>query len=283
MIARMDAPDTRDARDARSGPVWDPEQYARYADHRSRPLMDLLARVPEPPGPAPRIADLGCGPGAPSARLAARWPRAHITGYDDSPEMLEQAGAHAGPTAGGGTLGFVHADLADWRPGAPHDLIFSNAAFQWWPGHPEAFPAYVQALVPGGTLAFQVPGNFAAPSHALLNELRDSPRWRSRLGEESRRNAVLEPAAYVGALTALGCETDVWETTYLQVLPGEDPVLEWTKGTALRPVLTLLADDREAREAFLADYAAALRRAYPPGPHGTVFPFRRIFAVAVKR
>jgi trans-aconitate 2-methyltransferase len=275
--------ENRDAGEVRSVPVWDPVQYARYEDHRTRPLHDLLARIPELPRDAPRIADLGCGPGAPSALLAGRWPAAHITGYDNSDTMLARAAAHARRTPDGAGLGFAHADLATWRPTRPHDLIFPNAALQWWPDHPDAFPAYVDALVPGGTLAFQVPGNFDAPSHRLLHQLRNEPRWRDRLGAPSRHDVVRQPAEYVAALAPLGCEVDAWETTYQQILYGDDPVLEWTKGTALRPVLTRLADDPDARDAFLADYAAALRRAYPPGPHGTVFPFRRVFVVAVKR
>ncbi|MGH3312294.1 MAG: methyltransferase domain-containing protein [Streptomyces sp.] len=276
-------------------PVWDPHQYLRHAGHRARPLADLLARVPElPHADAPRIADLGCGPGGPSTPLAARWPRAHITGYDNSPAMLDEARKHAGPTGAGGTLDFAHADLATWRPapGVSFDLIFSNAALQWVlpaegkgrvDGHTGAFPAWIDALPTGGTFAFQVPGNFTAPSHALLADLRNSPRWRDRLGAESRVNTVLDPAGYAAALAPLGCEVDAWETTYLHLLQGEDPVLDWVKGTALRPVLTLLADDPAAREAFLAEYGEMLRTAYPSAPHGTAFPFRRIFVVAVKR
>ncbi|GAA1914603.1 trans-aconitate 2-methyltransferase [Streptomyces sodiiphilus] len=263
-------------------PNWDPHQYQRHRDHRSRPLHDLLSRVPPLPARA-RVADLGCGPGTPSALLAERRPRARITGYDNSPEMLAEARSHAGPTPGGGTLDFAFADLATWRPGAPHDLIISNAALQWVPGHAGRFPDWVAALAPGGVLAFQVPGNFGAPSHLLLRELCDSPRWRARLSGTLRRgDPVLSPAGYLAVLAGLGCATDIWETTYLHVLTGPDPVLDWTKGTALRPVLTALADDPRARDAFLAEYRDALRTAYPPGPHGTVLPFRRVFAVARK-
>ncbi|WP_344522847.1 trans-aconitate 2-methyltransferase [Streptomyces albiaxialis] len=265
-------------------PEWDPQQYLRHSGHRLRPLLDLLARVPAelPGGDAPRIADLGCGPGGPSTVLAERYPHARVTGYDNSPAMLDEARAHARD----GRLDFAEADLATWRP-APGDrfgLLFSNAALQWVPGHAASFPAWVDALPSGGALAFQVPGNFSSPSHTLLAELRDSPRWRGRLGAPDRTDAVLTPAGYAERLLALGCEVDAWETTYLHLLTGEDPVLDWTKGTALRPVLTLLADDPEARDAFTADYAAALRAAYPPGPDGrTAFPFRRVFVVAVKR
>ncbi|MFI6963471.1 trans-aconitate 2-methyltransferase [Streptomyces sp. NPDC050255] len=260
-----------------TAPTWDPQQYLRHADHRTRPFHDLLARVPElPNAPAPRIADLGCGAGNVTALLAERWPRARITGYDNSPQMLERARAHA--TA---LLDFAEADATTWTPGRPHDLIVSNALLQWVPGHAGRFPDWLDALTPGGTFALQVPGNFDQPSHALMRELAESPRWRSRLGGSLRHaDAVLSPAGYLEHLTAPGITADVWETTYLHLLHGEDAVLDWVKGTGLRPVLTALADDEEARDAFLAEYRDLLRAAYPTGPHGTVFPFRRIFAVA---
>ncbi|OII70213.1 trans-aconitate 2-methyltransferase [Streptomyces sp. CC77] len=271
-----------------SAPIWDPRQYLRHATHRTRPFLDLLARVPELPaardGRAPRIADLGCGPGNVTALLAERWPDARITGFDLSHDMLDQAaGQHAGTTPGGGHLDFRHADVAHWTPDEPYDLIISNAALQWVPNHPESFAVWLDGLAPGGTLAFQVPANFTSPSHALLGELCETPQWRSRLGDHGRRFVhILDAADYLGRLTDLGCATDVWETVYCQLLQGEDPVLDWVKGTALRPVLTELDDDGEAVAEFLSQYRDLLRKAYPPGPHGTVFPFRRVFAVARK-
>jgi len=263
--------------DAMTAPSWDPQQYLRHADHRTRPFHDLLARVPElPTAPSPRIADLGCGAGNVTALLAARWPRARITGYDNSPQMLERARTHA--TA---LLDFAEADAATWTPDEPHDLIISNALLQWVPGHADRFPDWLDALTPGGALALQVPGNFDQPSHTLMRGLAESPHWRTRLeGRLRHTDAVLSPAGYLDRLTAPGVTADVWETTYLHLLPGEDPVLDWVKGTALRPVLTALADDAEAKDAFLAEYRDLLRTAYPAGPHGTVFPFRRVFAVA---
>ncbi|MEU1086835.1 trans-aconitate 2-methyltransferase [Streptomyces sp. NPDC005892] len=263
-----------------SASVWDPGQYLHHAEHRARPFLDLLARVGELPGaPRPRIADLGCGPGNVTLLLADRWPGGRITGYDNSPQMLERARAQA--TA---TLDFAEADAVEWVPSEPYGLIVSNALLQWVPGHADRFPAWLDGLAPGGTLAFQVPGNFTAPSHVLLRELAESRRWRDRLAGLLRHDdAVLEPAAYYDRLTGAGCAAvDVWETTYLQILHGEDAVLDWTRGTSLRPVLAALADDPEARDAFLTAYRDLLRTAYPEGPHGTVFPFRRIFAVARK-
>jgi len=265
-----------------AGAVWDPGQYLRHADHRTRPFHDLVARIPaERPR---RVVDLGCGPGNATAVLRRRWPEARITGLDDSAEMLAGAARYADER-----LDFVLGDIRAYTPEDGTDVVLSNAALQWVPGHAELFPRWVAALPSGGVLAFQVPGNFDAPSHRILAELRTSPRWRDRLGGEGadRSAAVLEPAEYLERLTALGCEADVWETTYLHLLAGSDPathpVLDWVKGTALRPVLTALADDPEAREEFLAEYAARLDVAYPAGPHGTLLPFRRIFAVAVVR
>ncbi|MER7497599.1 trans-aconitate 2-methyltransferase [Streptomyces pharetrae] len=262
-------------------PTWDPAQYLRHAGHRARPFTDLLARVPDLPGDPPRIADLGCGPGNVTALLARRWPTAHLTGYDNSPEMLAQA--RPGPTPGGGRLDFAHADIRTWTPAEPHDLIISNATLHWIPGHAGRFADWIAGLAPGGTLAFQIPGNFDAPSHRLLRELANAPRWRERLaGSLRHENAVHTPVEYLNRLTALGCDTDAWETTYVHLLPGEDPVLDWVQGTALRPVLTALDADPAAREEFVLAYREALREAYPATRHGTPFPFRRIFAVARK-
>ena len=268
-----------------ASPSWDPAQYLRHAGHRARPFADLLARVPGLPGTPPRIADLGCGPGNVTALLADRWPTARVTGYDNSPAMLDQAlTEHAGPTPGGGSLGFTHADLRTWAPEETYDLIVSNAALHWVGGHLDAFPAWLDGLAPGGTFAFQVPHNLDAPLHALMRDLATSPRWSSRLADVPRRTDSVHPAAvYLDKLARLGCATDVWETTYLHVLEGADPVLDWAKGTGLRPVLTALGDDPEARDAFLAEYRVLLRDAYPPTPYGTVLSFRRLFAVATRK
>jgi trans-aconitate 2-methyltransferase len=264
------------------GTHWDAERYLRHADDRARPFADLLARVPELPSPAPRIADLGCGPGnATAALLAGRWPAARVTGYDNSPAMLERAAALAGPTPGGGSLSFASADLTAWTPDGPHDLIVSNAALHWVPGHLAALPRWARALSPGGVLAFQVPYNLDAPVHALMRETAAAPRWAERLrGVLRSADSVAGPAAYLDLFARLGFAVDVWETTYLHVLPGEDAVLDWVSGTGLRPVLTALAADPAERDAFVAAYAARLREAYPRTPYGTVLPFRRLFCVA---
>ncbi|WP_062216490.1 trans-aconitate 2-methyltransferase [Streptomyces sp. NBRC 109706] len=258
---------------------WDPAQYQRHGRDRSRPLTELVARVPELPD-RPAIADLGCGPGGPTLSLFGRWPDARITGLDNSPEMLAEARAKAGDRSAR-SVRFVEADLASWRPAEPWDLLIANAALQWVPDHHLRFPDWVAGLAPGGVLAFQVPGNHAAPSHRLMREVAERPRWRARLAGVLRTDPpVLTPEGYLAELSPLCADVDVWETTYLHRLAGDDAVLDWVSGTGLRPVLTALEDDPEARTAFVAEYAAELRTAYPADAHGTVFPFRRVFAVA---
>jgi trans-aconitate 2-methyltransferase len=283
--------------------MWSPRRYRAYASHRARPFFELLDRVGvEAPS---YVVDLGCGPGERTADLAARWPGAVVEGIDGSEQMIAEARrierlgdrppAVAGASRAIGSappgdgpageaaprLRFRVGDIAEWVPGRPVDVIFSSAALHWVPGHRRLLPGWVEALAPGGRLAFGVPGNFAAPSHVILRELCEAPRWRDLLSGTVRHDIVAEPAEYLGLLAGLGCEVDAWETTYLQVLPGEDPVLDWVRGTALRPVLDALPAPA-AREEFLAELGARLREAYPRGPHGTVFPFRRIFVVAGK-
>ncbi|MEV4557020.1 methyltransferase domain-containing protein [Kitasatospora sp. NPDC049285] len=261
-------------------PTWDARQYLRYADERIRPLHELLSRVPELPK-NPTVLDLGCGPGNSTAVLRTHWPDARLIGLDNSAELLAAARAGGEPTAE-----YREQDVTRYDPaGDAPDLIASNAALHWM-NTPEAdhlalLPRWAAALRPGGVIAFQLPGNFAAPSHTLLAALRHSPRWAARLGTARPDATCHDPAVYLTALLDAGCTADVWETTYLTLLPGPDPVLEWVKGSALRPVLDLLPDPAE-RAAFLAEYGALLRAAYPATAHGTVFPFRRVFAVAVR-
>lgn len=152
------------------------------------------------------------------------------------------------------------------------------------PGHLDAFPGWLDAVASGGTFAFQVPNNIDAPLHVLMRELAASARWKGRLDGVLRdTDSVHPPLLYLDRLARLGCAVDVWETTYMQLLEGEDAVLDWSKGTGLRPALTALADDPEARDAFVGEYRDLLRKAYPTAPYGTVLPFRRLFVVARKR
>jgi len=264
------------AHDGSGPPGWDPAVYLRYAGERARPFIDLLSRV-HAESPA-TVVDLGCGEGTMTATLAERWPTARVTGVDSSPEMLAAAAISAVP----GRVEFTAGDVRDWAPDGPVDVAVSNAVLHWVPGHASLLTRWAGWLAPGGWVAMQVPGNFRAPTHALLADLCRSPRWASRLADVAPRpDAVLEPAEYFDVLAAAGLSPDVWETTYVHVLTGSDPVLGWVRSTVLRPVLGLLADDEAAE--FTAEYAAALRAAYPARPNGTtLLPFRRVFAVATR-
>jgi trans-aconitate 2-methyltransferase len=175
-------------------------------------------------------------------------------------------------------LSFRVGDVTSWEPDSDVDVVVSNATLQWVPGHPALVTQWAAALPSGGWLAFQVPGNFDSPSHALMRSLAAAPRWSSSLaGVLRHHDAVGSPASYASLLMSAGLVADVWETTYLHVLPGPDPVLEWLRGTGLRPVLAALSAEDGA--AFSAALAEALRDAYPATEHGTLFPFRRVFAV----
>ncbi|MFG3439183.1 methyltransferase domain-containing protein [Nonomuraea sp. NPDC047897] len=288
--------------------IWDPATYARFADERSRPFRELIARVG-----ADRpdyVVDAGCGSGELTLELSRRWPGATVEGFDSSPAMITKArelrltppappttaggasasaGSAGGASAGGGSAAvggpgglprFAVADVTTWRPDRRVDVLVSNAVLQWVPSHRDVLDHWVDALNPGGWLAFQVPGNFDAPSHQAVRELCGSPAWSERLGDFDRGSPVGEPGDYLDQLAVGGCEVDVWETTYIHVLRGENAVLDWISGTALRPIFDRLADDERAR--FVADLSELLDRAYPAKDYGTPFPFRRIFVVARK-
>jgi trans-aconitate 2-methyltransferase len=247
---------------------WDPGQYSRFAGPRGRPFFDLVARIgAESPE---TVVDLGCGPGDLTVSLEARWPDARIRGIDSSREMIERTPRD---TAVEFEVGSAEAFDATGL-----DVLISNATLQWVPTHRELLPRWLGQLNSGGWLAFQVPSNFGAPSHRLMRELAESPRWRDRLGGVLRHDdAVATPEEYFQLLG----DADVWQTEYLHVLQGPDPVLEWVRGTGLRPILSAL--DASAAAEFEREYAALLREAYPETPRGTLFGFTRIFAVTHKR
>jgi trans-aconitate 2-methyltransferase len=253
--------------------TWDPAQYLRFGNERFRPALDLIARISLE---APEVVyDLGCGTGSATAALKGRWPSARVVGVDGSSEMLERA------REGGGGIEWERADLRTWRPDEPCDLLFSNAALQWVGGHEELFPRLLGYLKPEGVLAVQMPNNFGAPTHTTIAETVNSPRWRDKLEPHTLKRPVLEPTAYYDMLSRHGARVDMWETTYYHVLRGDDPVVEWTKGSFLRPLLAQL-EEGEARE-FLGEYAARVRGFYPRRADGTtVMAFKRLFFVAVR-
>ncbi|MEU4802615.1 trans-aconitate 2-methyltransferase [Actinosynnema sp. NPDC023587] len=245
--------------------MWDPVRYLAFADHRSRPFHDLVARIG---AVSPRrVVDLGCGPGNLTGALVTRWPTAVVEALDSSPEMVAAARERG--------LDARVQDVTTWMPGADTDVVVTNAVLQWVPGHEALVRRWVDALPSGAWLGMQVPGNSDAPSHAVTRALiaRSWP-WLTGLVPVS---PVLGPEGYADVLAA--AEVDAWETTYLQRLTGTDAVLEWLTGTTLRPVRAALDDAAWAE--FRARLAPLLRAEYPQRPDGTTwFPFRRVFAVA---
>ncbi|TNH26168.1 trans-aconitate 2-methyltransferase [Micromonospora orduensis] len=254
--------------------MWDPTTYLRYADERSRPFNDLVARIP---AERPRtVVDLGCGPGQLTATLAERWPTSRVVGLDSSPEMIDRAAALDAPVA------VAVADVRDWRPAGDEDVVVTNAVLQWVPEHRELLRRWAAELPTGAWLAMQVPGNFDAPSHRALREVAGRPAWRAELAPLLRADPVDDPADYAALLTAAGCAVDAWETTYVHLLPAQPaadhPVLAWMEGTALRPVRAAL--DAAGWSAFRAELGVRLTAAYPVRQGRVYFPFRRVFVVA---
>lgn len=251
--------------------IWEPSQYLKFADARMQPALDLLVRIAMD---NPRhVYDLGCGTGNVTRILQRRWPEAVISGIDNSENMLVQA------ACAGADIKWVRQELANWQPDDAADVIFSSAALHWLPRHEELLPRLMSFLAPRGVLAIQMPRNFSAPSHTLIAETVRAGRWRARLEPLLRPVPVESPSWYFKLLEPLVREIAVWETEYLQVLQGTDPVKEWVKGTWLKPLLDAL--DAPDSDSFEADYARRLRVAYPALPSGvTLFPFKRLFVTA---
>jgi trans-aconitate 2-methyltransferase len=254
--------------------MWNADQYLKFSSHRDRPFFDLIGQIPSTFQPQ-HIADLGCGTGHLTAALLERFSTAQIIGIENSPSMLDQAVQHQQAR-----LEFINADLRTWQPAKKLDLIVSNAALQWVSDHQNLLPQLVDLLEPNGVLAVQMPANFDAPSHTILHNL--ILEYKAHLPQ-----MLLEPRHshsadwYIQMLNELGLTVNAWETTYMQVLHGKNPVLEWVKGTALRPVLTAL--EPSLQPAFLQQYQEKLLEAYPKQSFGTLFPFRRLFFIAQKQ
>lgn len=252
---------------------WNPDQYLKFSDHRLRPALDLLTRIPaESPE---TVIDLGCGPGNITEWLMRRWPDARITGVDSSLEMLERA-RKTHPD-----IAWEQADIEHWLPKVRADVIYSNAALQWLDNHRPLFAKLYAALAPGGVLAVQMPQSFDQPSHVLMRQAAQDGPWRDVLAPHLRHSPVSSPVEYWRMLQPLGAGIDIWECDYLQILSGDDPVLQWMLGTTLRPLLAVLSETE--RDAYLEVYRELLREAYPREADGaTLFPFRRLFILATK-
>ncbi|AYG95435.1 methyltransferase domain-containing protein [Brevundimonas naejangsanensis] len=254
-----------------TSPAWDPQQYNRFERQRDRAALDLLGRLPDDLDPH-EVWDVGCGTGQHAALLKRRWPQARVHGLDSSAAMLEQA--RGLPDA----VDWVQADLEVWAPERPVDLLLANASLQWASDHQALFARLAAYLAPGGVMAVQMPMAWETRHHTLMRQTAAVGPWRDRLAGVDTIQPLLSMAAYYDALAGACDDIDIWSTTYLHVLEGEDAVLEWMKGTALRPYLTALADEPPLREAFLKALGKALAEVFPQRPEGrTLLPFPRLF------
>jgi trans-aconitate 2-methyltransferase len=254
---------------------WSAAQYMKFEEERTRPVRDLVARIPN--AEVLSAADIGCGPGNSTEVLRERYPRAHIVGVDSSPDMIEAARKRLPAIA------FEVADIREWRAERPLDVILANAVLQWLPGHETLLPALIARLKDGGSLAVQTPDNLDEPSHRLMRETAASGPWAAKLAGAAKARAERHGAEwYFRLLRAHGAHVDVWRTTYFHPLSGGSAaVVEWLKATGLRPFLDPL--EAGEREAYLSRYEAAIAEAYPAEADGTVLlPFPRLFFVATR-
>ena len=256
-------------------PNWDADLYLRFAEERTRPAIDLLARVAvENPR---RVVDVGCGPGNSTALLRARWPAAEIVGVDSSPAMI----ATAKETYPEGR--WILGDARIWTDATRFDVVYSNAALQWVPDHASLLPRLFGMVEPGGTLAAQMPRHLQSPVHQLMLELADRPEWRHRLEAARIAIAVEAPSFYYDLLQPCAERIELWETEYLHVLDNPGDIVTWIRGTGLRPFLEALEND-DQRHQFQELLEAGVEQAYLRRPDGRVlFPFRRLFFVAVRQ
>jgi trans-aconitate 2-methyltransferase len=252
--------------------TWSAAQYVKFEQERTRPVHDLVARIPK--AGIVHAADIGCGPGNSTEVLRERYPEARIVGLDSSPDMIEAARKRLPDIA------FEVADIREWRSTEPLDVILANAVLQWIPDHETLFPALMAQLAPGGALAVQVPDNLDEPSHRLMGEVASNGPWAAKLKDATGARAERHLADwYFRLLRPHAPRVDVWRTTYFHPLAGARAIIEWLKGTGLRPFLHPLGESE--REAFLARYEAAVAKAYPAEVDGTVLlPFPRLFVVA---
>jgi trans-aconitate 2-methyltransferase len=250
---------------------WNDAQYLKFGDERTRAARELLTRVPLER--VERAVDLGCGPGNSTALLRDRWLDAQLTGIDNSPEMLARARRDFP------TVEWMLADAGRYRAPAPVDLLFANAVFHWLPDHATLFPSLMEQVKKGGALAVQMPHSFEEPSHRLMREVR--ARLMPGRTAVNAATPVAEAAFYYDLLAPHATAVDIWRTTYEHVMPDAAAIVEWVKGTGLRPYLDDLTESE--RTAYLSEYLAAIDRAYPARVDGKrLFSFPRLFIVAVR-
>lgn len=255
-------------------PSWDSDLYLKFAVERTQPSVDLISRI-SLTHPS-RIIDLGCGPGNSTAILRQRWPAAEIVGLDNSRAMITVA-AQAYPD-----WTWIEGDIATWTAAMPFDLVFSNAALHWVANHAEVMPHLLRQVRPQGALAIQMPAHFRSPVHELMIEVAKNPAWQDRMEDAIHAIKVERPAFYYDLLSPHASKLELWETEYVHVMKSPAAILEWIRGTGLRPFLEALPSEGQ-KQRFEELFLAGLTKAYSAQKDGRVlFPFRRLFILAYR-
>lgn len=325
---------------------WDPSQYLRFSDARERPALELIARLKkridtdEKQGKQShidKVLDLGCGTGKMLFQLGNNFPTAtSLIGIDGSADMLATARKDL---ASNQTLQasfkdkkieFIQANFADKfvKEGEEVDILFTNAALHWAKQHETLFPNVLSQVKSGGYFACQIPNNFGQPTHTIIQHLMFEGKrtkdgqpfftkeqaeavWKNQPQAAKPEDSILP--FYHSIMLPHCLDVDIWQTTYLHVLPKNTslhPAVEWTKGTVLIPVLEALAkynDDannnnnnnkadhkepvmssQELMDDFTQQYSQICHTKYPlvtlhDQSQAATVDFRRIFMVAVKK
>lgn len=249
---------------------WDSNQYLKFEDQRNQPAIDLLNRLA---GFQPEaIADLGCGPGNSTMLLKKTFPRAEILGIDSSEDMISKAQREHGE------VNFIKNDIRELQ--GQYDLLFSNACLQWVPDHQTLFPFLLTHLKPGGIFAAQFPMNDSEPLYQLIYELAGEERWGLK-GVTLDYNGSLMPHEYFDLLSPLCKSVQIWETKYYHNLNNHQALIEWVKGTRIRPYLAHLSP--LDGDAFEQELLKRVQMKYPIMDNGEVIlHFNRFFILGIR-
>lgn len=254
---------------------WSSEQYLKFEGQRTQPSIDLAGRISLEG--VERALDVGCGPGNSSNVLAGRFPQAKVLGIDSSPDMIASAresypGIEFRLCDAGSELGTLEGGF---------DVVFSNACIQWIPDHKTLLRNMMALLRPGGVLAVQIPMNQKEPIHRIIGELVTSAVWKDAF-PNPRVFYTLPQGYYFDLLAKLSASFTLWETTYYHVMDSHEAILEWYRGTGLRPYLTMLPEAR--RKDFEQAVLTQVRAQYPlQETKQVIFRFPRFFFTATAK
>ena len=255
-------------------PTWNSVQYSKFINERTQPAYDLASKInivnPK------SIVDVGCGPGNSTRVLKEFWPTAKTSGFDSSHEMLKQAKTSALE------VDWFQSTVENWNPSGSYDIIFSNAVLQWVQSHDKLLPRLLDMLNDNGALAVQLPAHYNSPLHKQLIDVAKMPKWEEYTVKACNLLSLHPPSYYYDLLEPITSHVDIWETQYFHVMDDVQSILEWFRGTGLRPFLEAMPD-KKSRVAFEQDVLEKYKSSYAIQKNGNVlFPFNRFFFIGYK-